>query len=81
MYSKIIIFGVFYQGTEMEDRTGLIQGSDSDDDDKQVSYYNPLNTITFCLMLTSLYKKKYSSNEILYNLDSNSSMIPEEEDR
>jgi hypothetical protein len=37
MYSKIIIFGVFYQGTEMEDRTGLIQGSDSDDD-KQVSY-------------------------------------------
>jgi hypothetical protein len=35
----------------------------------------------FCLMLTSLYKKKESSNEILYNLDSNSSMIPEEEDR
>jgi hypothetical protein len=55
MYSKIIIFGVFYQGTEMENRTGLIQGSDSDDDDKQVSYYNPLNTITYEVLFFSFH--------------------------
>jgi len=56
MYGKIIIFGVFYQGTEMEDRTGLIQGSDSDDEeDKKVSYYNPCNTITYEVLFFSFH--------------------------